>query len=135
MSRRRGTGVALAVVALVVLAGCGRNDFNNDPRPAVPLEVSVEITNENVQVSPPSLGAGLVNFTIANNSDDDATFQITGPTDGTSDAMPPDDNAQMKIEMRTGTYRAAVFGKDLIEPARIEVGADRPASQNDLLLP
>jgi hypothetical protein len=135
MSRRRGTGVVLAVLALVALAGCGRNDFKNDPRPAVPLEVTVEITNENVQVSPPTFGAGLVNFTIANNSSDDATFEVTGPTDGTSNPMPANGNALMKIDMKTGTYQAAVYRKDTIKPARIEVGGDRPSGQNDVLLP
>jgi hypothetical protein len=135
MSRWRGTGVLLAVVALVALGGCGRNDFKNDPRPPVPLEATVEITNSAVQVAPSSFGAGLVNFTIANNSSDSAVFSITGKTDATSEPIPANGNTTFKVPMATGTYEAGVYRKTSIKPVRLKVGAERPSAQNDLLLP
>jgi hypothetical protein len=135
MSRWRGTGVLLAVVALVALGGCGRDDFPNDPRPPVPLEATVEITDSAVQVSPSSFGAGLVNFTIANNSSDSAVFALTGRTDATSEPIPANGNTTFKVPMETGTYEAGVYRKNSIKRARIEVGGERPSAQNDLLLP
>jgi hypothetical protein len=127
--------VALALVALVALAGCGSDDFPNDPRPPVPLEATVEITNSAVQVSPAAFGAGLVNFTIANNSSDAATFSVAGPTDATSEPIPANGNTTFKVPMQTGAYIAGVYRKGSIKPAKIEVGAERPSGQNDLLLP
>jgi hypothetical protein len=135
MSRWRGTGVLLAVVALVALGGCGRNDFKNDPRPPVPLEVTVEVTDSAVQVSHSSFGAGLVNFTIANNSSDNAVFSITGTADATSEPIPANGNTTFKVPLKTGTYEAGVYRKASIKPAKLEVGAERPSAQNDLLLP
>jgi hypothetical protein len=135
MSRWRGTGVLLAVVALVALGGCGRNDFKNDPRPPVPLEATVEITDSAVQVSPASFGAGLVNFTIANNSSGDAVFSITGKANATSEPIPANGNTTFKVPMTTGSYEAGVYRKASIKPAKIRVGAERPSAQNDLLLP
>ena len=57
---------AAALVTALVVAGCGRDDFKNDPRPPIPAEVSVKIAKDGVAVSPKEFGAGIVNFTIAN---------------------------------------------------------------------
>jgi hypothetical protein len=127
--------VALVVVSLLVFAGCGRDDFNNDPRPPTPLEATVEITDQAVQISPTAFGAGLVNFTIANNSSDSAVFSLTGRTDQTSEPIPANGNTTFKIPMETGTYEAGVYRKPSIKKAQIKVGAERPSAQNDLLLP
>ena len=127
--------MVLAVVALFALAGCGRDDFENKPRPPVPLEATVEITDSAVSISPASFGAGLVNFTIANNSSDDATFTISGPTDETSEPIPANGNTTFKVPMDPGSYEAGVYRKDAIKPFRIEVGSERASAQNDLLLP
>ena len=76
------------LVALVV-AGCGRNDFKNDPRPPIPAEVSVKIASDGVGVSPKEFGAGLVNFTIANLTNQTGSLAIHGPVSATSDAIAP----------------------------------------------
>ena len=135
MSRWRGTGVVLAGVALLALTGCGRDDFANDPRPPVPLEATVEITDAKVQISPTSFGAGLVNFTIANNSSDSAVFTLDGRNDETSEPIPANGNTTFKVPMETGTYVAGVYRKDSIKKATLKVGAERPSAQNELLLP
>jgi hypothetical protein len=137
MRWRRGRAVLLALAALSVLlvAGCGREDFENDPRPPVPDEITVKIGEEGVLVSPAAFGAGLVNFTIANLSGDPATLAIEGPTSATTGEIPPGGNAVLKAEMETGSYQFTAEGPPQVEPFQLEVGPERPSGQDDLLLP
>jgi hypothetical protein len=127
--------LATLSVATLLAAGCGGNDFANDPRPPTPLEVTVEVTADAVQVAPSNFGAGLVNFVIANASTDDAVFEIKGPVDQHSEPIPARGNAIFKVEMKQGTYEASIHDRDLIRAARLNVGPERASSQNQLLLP
>ena len=124
---------ATLLVALVV-AGCGRNDFNNDPRPPIPAEVSVKMSNRGVGVSPKEFGAGLVNFTIANLTDQAGSLAIHGPVSATSDVIPPGAAETLKVAMKTGSYEASTDGI-AVRPFDFTVGPERPSGQNDLLLP
>jgi hypothetical protein len=134
--RRRGRAlIALAAgVAVLALAGCGRDDFENDPRPPTPAEVSVEVGDKGVVVSPGEFGAGLVNFTIANLSDAATTVTFEGPTEAESDEILPGGTAILKTEVETGDYEAAASGQDA-DPFEFEVGPERESAQDDLLLP
>src|SRR3954471_15998299 len=135
MLRRRGRALLLAtsLVALAI-AGCGRDDFNNDPRPPVPAEVSVKIARDGVVVSPKEFGAGLVNFTVANLTNQTGTLAIHGPVDATSEQVGPADADTVKVQVKTGSYEASVDGI-AVRPFNFTVGPERPSGQNDLLLP
>jgi hypothetical protein len=136
MLRRRGRALLLPATFLVVLvvAGCGRNDFNNDPPPPVTAEISVKIARDGVAVSPKEFGAGLANFTIANLTNETCSLAIHGPVDATSNTIAPGDAATLKVDMKTGSYEASVDGF-AVRPFSFTVGPERPTSQNDLLLP
>src|SRR3954451_9071943 len=137
MLRRRGRApllLATLVVAGLVVVGCGRNDFNNDPRPPVPAEVSVKIARDGVVVSPKQFGAGLVNFTIANLTTQTGTLAIDGPVSSDSGEIAPGDADTVKVQMKTGTYEASVDGI-AVRPFNFTVGPNSPSGQNDLLLP
>ncbi len=126
--------VALSAIA-VIAVGCGRDDFENEPRPPLPLEVTVEINDKAVQVSPPAFGAGMVNFTIANTTTSEAAFEIDGPVTDVSDPIPPNGALLFKAELEPGDYEAGVDDNLTIERAGLKVGPDRESAQNDLLLP
>ena len=118
MARRR-TLLALSVglVALGV-AGCGRDDFENDPRPPVAAEITVKIGDGAVTISPKEFGV----------------LQVEGPVDAVSDQVPPNGNVQLKTELETGEYEASADGVEA-KPFAFTVGEERESGQNDLLLP
>lgn len=120
---------------MVAAAGCGRDDFENDPRPAVPAEITIRVSDKDVVVSPGAFGAGLVNFTIANLADEPAIVTVEGPTVAESGEVPPGGNTVLKAEMETGSYDVSVDGPSGVLPFQVEVGPDRPSGQDDLLLP
>ena len=125
---------AAALVTALVMAGCGRDDFKNDPRPPIPAEVSVKIAKDGVAVSPKEFGAGIVNFTIANLTTQPGTLAIQGPVDADSSEIPPTGTGTIKVDMKTGSYEASVSGI-AARPFSFTVGPERPSGQNDLLLP
>jgi hypothetical protein len=125
---------AVGVVAVLALAGCGRDDFKNDPRPPIPAEVSVKIATDGVVVSPKEFGAGLVNFTAANLTNQTGSLAIHGPVDADSDEIAPGDTRTIKVQMQSGSYEASVDGIS-VRPFSFTVGPERPSGQNDLLLP
>jgi hypothetical protein len=123
-----------ALVTALAVAGCGEDDFENDPRPPVPAEVSVKIAKDGVGVSPREFGAGLVNFTIANLTRTPGTLAIHGPVEANTQEIPPAGTETIKLDMKTGSYEATVSGLT-VAPFNFTVGPERPSGQNDLLLP
>jgi hypothetical protein len=134
---RRGRLAALAIPAVVaglLFAGCGAEEFPNNPRIAAPIEVSARVDSNRVQVSPNKFGAGLVNFTVANLSGSPVTFNVTGPTKGSTVEIQPGAPDYLKMNLKEGTYEASA-SKARIRPATINVGPDRKSSQNEVLEP
>lgn len=134
---RTGRLVAPAVAAAltaVLFAGCGAEDKTFGPRPAAAVEVSARVDSGRVQVAPTKVGAGLVNFTVANLSGRPVKFAVTGPTKGSTVEIQPGAPDYLRMKLTEGTYEAAT-SRAKIRPATIEVGPKRPSSQNQLLLP
>jgi hypothetical protein len=136
MARRRARGlVAVAVAAAAVALGaCGREDFENEPRPPLPFDVSVEVNDKEVILSPKEFGAGIATFTIANLSDEPAVLAIDGPTVDESDEIPAGATDVLKTEVVTGDYEAVAEGTNA-KPFVFEVTAKRESAQDELLLP
>jgi hypothetical protein len=134
MARRRALLAVGVGLAALVTAGCGRDDFENEPRPAVPAEVNVKIGNGEVVVSPREFGAGLVNFTIANFYTEPTVLEISGPADVSSPEVPAGGNTTLKAEMRSGEYEASVENLKAL-PFAFTVGPERESGQDELLLP
>src|SRR5215211_6789397 len=129
----RSKGLTLVPAGLAVLAlaaaGCGAEDHPNEPRPAVPLEVSTKVGDDKVVVSPSRLGAGLAVFTISNQTDDIVQLALAGPIEagGVTDTF--------KVAMEEGLYEVSAGAEASSRPAELTIGPTRKSSQNELLLP
>ena len=126
--------VAGLVVATVLAAGCGAEDFPNDPRPPAPVELSAKIDDRNEVVVPDRIGAGLASFTISNQSEDAVQLTFDGPNSAATDEIPAGGLGQVQFELETGDYSIDP-SVPTINPGTMTVGAKRPSAQNDLLLP
>jgi hypothetical protein len=134
---RSRAGLSAACVLLATgLGACGEDDFENQPRPPSPIELTAAIDKRGVSIAPSDPGAGLVVITVSNQTDDDAQLILDGPGDDdpSSGTIEPLGTGSIKAELEEGTYEATT-GIDSIEAAEVTVGPPRESSQNDLLLP
>jgi hypothetical protein len=135
--RRRTYPVASALAAIAVTAaGCGSDDHPNDPRPAKPVEVTARVDNDVVEVSPDEFGAGLVVFTISNQSDGAAALTLDGPVAASSQTLEPGAvSDDFKVDLQEGTYEVTGGDESQAKPQELVVGPPRPSAQDELLLP
>jgi hypothetical protein len=134
MGVQRRLIVPLAALASVVgLAACGEDDFENNPRPPAPIELSARIGDDAVTVSPADVGAGVATITISNQTPDPARLVLEGPTDEASDEILAGGTGAIKLVLEEGDY-AVSDGVSQRQTALV-VGPERESSQNDLLLP
>ena len=140
MWRRRRTGLlAAAGIALLGAAGCGSDDFVNDPRPPAPIQLTAKIDDRKVVISPikidgEPIGAGLATFTIANLSDDEVALTFEGPSERSTAPILAGGVADFRMTLEEGDYVVAAEGSDAAE-AQFTVGPERESAQNELLLP
>jgi hypothetical protein len=134
---RAGAGMALAVV---VLASCGGEDFKNEPRAPIRLELSGVIQTDAVSVSPNKLGAGPVAITISNQTDAIHTITLEGSsTIDRAGPVQPGATATIQKTLEPGNYEVKAGSRKAvtkeIRPAVLTIGKERANSNNDVLLP
>lgn len=123
-----------ALAAAVGVSACGEDDFENNPRPAAPIELSARIGSDGVTVSPATAGAGLATITISNQTPDPARLVLEGPTDEASDEVLGGGTGSVKFALEEGEY-AISDGESVGGETTLLVGPERESSQNELLLP
>lgn len=124
----------VAGAAALAISACGDDDFENNPRPPAPIELSALISDGAVKVSPAKdVGAGPATVTISNQTDDAARLVFEGPTDNSSDPIIAGGTGSMKLNLSEGDYTVSTGEEGPSE--QLKVGPERPSSQNDLLLP
>lgn len=134
-----GTAAVAALALALTAAGCGGDeDFANDPRPAAPIVLTAKVDSKEIVVSPAKLGAGLVNITVSNQSEDPVSLTLVGP--GSEDnvesgEVPPGGVGNLKASLSEGEYEVNGGERSDAKPADLEVGPARPSSSDDLLLP
>ena len=140
----RGGVAFLLVGALGLVAGCGEDDFKNEKRPPVPIELTGVIQEDKVTVSPngrdTKVGAGPVLITISNQTEDSHTVTLEG--DRIRERVGPInplDTASIQKTLPQGVYEVRA-GSEVavpkeIRPAELRIGPPRDPSNNRLLLP
>jgi hypothetical protein len=124
----------------VLVAGCGEDDFENKPRPAVPVELTGVIQEDKVTVSPSKVGAGPILITLSNQTQAAHTITLEGETirEEVGPVHPLDTATiqktlkQGRYEVRAGSQKAV---KREIKPATLTIGKPRKNSSGELLLP
>jgi hypothetical protein len=141
----RGTGrAALAGIAVVsTLAGCGQADYTRQPpRPPTPLQVTGVITEREVSVSPNRIGAGPIVLIVSNQDAMSHTVILEGERKREQvGPINPQDTATIQANVQQGRYTVragserALARSQMIAPAVLVVGRERPTGENDLLRP
>jgi hypothetical protein len=137
----RGAAAVLTAGALAVAAsGCGGKDFENKPRPAVPVDLTGVIQQNKVTVSPNRVGAGPIIITISNQTKDAHTVTLEGErVKERVGPINPLDTATIQQTLMPGDYEvragSSVAVPKEIAPATLRIGRARPNSNNRLLLP
>jgi hypothetical protein len=131
----------VAVLATAVAVGCGDDeDFANEPRSPVTVELTGVIQADKLTVSPSKLGAGPVRITVSNQTERPYSVTLEGEsTVQRSNTVNPGDTATLQSTLAEGSYEVRA-GSDTamrkeIAPAVLDIGSERPASNNDLALP
>ncbi len=132
----------------VTAAGCGSSDtFANNPRPPIPINLTVYINDARVSVSPNSVGAGPIVFIVTNQASRAETLQIlsggqplaaTGPINPQATASVKVTVPQGQYTMSTGnggTTDAALATASTIQSAHLHIGPARPSAKNEVLQP
>jgi hypothetical protein len=147
----RKTTVSSLTLVLLAVAGCGSSGtFANKPRPAAPVNLTVYINNARISLSPASVGAGEVLFIVTNQADTAESLIIhaagnSSQSLATTGPINPQATGQVAVDLgQPGEYsvtaggrgtEAALASQSPIQPASLHVGAPRPSSSNQLLLP
>lgn len=147
----RGTRVGMLLATTLGVCGCGGGkQFANEARPAVPVNLSVYISDAQVLVSPSSVGAGPVSFIVTNQAMRTESLRIARAANGAPLArtgpINPQGTAQVTVNFNfPGEYTvsAGAGGRtdaqltlpSPIRPAALHVGRKRPNSSGTLLQP
>jgi hypothetical protein len=137
---RRARATASFAIAAVLLAACGEDDFKNERRPPVPVGLSGVIQDDRVTVSPAKLGAGPVLITISNQAQGARTVTLEGESIvQRAGPIQPGDTATIQRTLAPGSYEVRAGSRTALRreivPAVLDIGAERPDSNNKLLLP
>ncbi len=145
-STTRGAVAFLLVGTLAAASACGEDDFKNEKRPPVPMELTGVIQEDKVTISPngrdKKLGSGPFLIIVSNQTEEAHTVTLegervrerVGPINPLDTATIQKDLPQGVYEVRAGSNEAVPRGKE-IRPAELRIGPRRDPSNNELLLP
>ena len=141
VGRARFAMLLFGSVTSSVLAGCGGNeDFKNEPRPPVTVQLTGVITEDEVSIQPNALGAGPVVLTISNQSEQSHTVTLEGErTTQRVGPINPFDTGRIQETLQPGTYTVKAGSERAattpIRPATLRIGVKRKSSSDTVLLP
>jgi len=142
LSRTRLRTVTVSIasgVSLLGVAGCsGTQMIANESRPPVIRNITAEITDGGVLISPVKIGAGPVHLVVTNQSNSsreltvDSQSKSAGEKNASSGPINPQGTAEVNVNLEEGDYRVGASGT---QGAALTVGPSRPSGQNEVLEP
>jgi hypothetical protein len=128
------------VIAAAFIAGCGEDDFKNEARAPVREALTGVIQDDEVTVSPSKLGAGPVEITISNQTDQEHSITLEGESMiDRQGPVAPGDTVTIQKTLEPGSYEVKAGSEKAvpkeIRAAVLEIGKQRRNSNNELLLP
>jgi hypothetical protein len=139
--RVRGVATFAVVLAAAIAAGCGEDDFENEPRPPVTMELTGVIQEDKLTISPSrNIGAGPFRILISNQTDAVHTITLEGGSIIEKvGPVPPLGTEQIQRTLPPGSYEVSVGSaravRQEIQPAVLNIGEERKNSNSELLLP
>ncbi len=142
--------ITIVGTCAVVVSACGSTGgkLPTEPRPPSPIPLSVYVNDSRISVSPSSVGAGPVVFTVTNQGSKAEALAISraGGSAAIARTAPinPQGTTQVSVNFAPGDYKIATArsGTDAqlsvassIRAALIHIGRERPSSSNQLLEP
>lgn len=139
--------LAVALAALVGLAGCAVQDHPNDPRPPEFLIISAEIDDDEISVGSDisssgvdpatrPIGAGPTRIVISNRSSQELPLEIEGPVSASTFPIQGGGGTdELVVDLKPGEYEVSAGDESSARPTTMEVGPVRETSEDELLLP
>ncbi len=133
------TSLLIAAFLVTTAIGCGE-DFKNERRAPISIDLTGVIKPRAVTVSPHKIGAGPISITISNQTEEAHTLALVGNSVREEvGPVNPQDTATIQKTVAQGTYEVRAGsengGTNTVRPATLKVGRARPASNDRTLLP
>jgi len=138
--KARAAALSISGILAVAVAACGEDDFANEPRPPIPLQLTGVVRDEGVTISPGNVGAGPIVLTVSNQTGQPHTITLEG--EGVEEMVGPVDPTETVSIQKTlepGNYSVRAGSPEAspreIMPGRLVIGPERDTSSDDTLLP
>ena len=138
--KARAAALSISGILAVAVAACGEDDFANEPRPPIPLQLTGVVRDEGVTISPGNVGAGPIVLTVSNQTGQPHTITLEG--EGVEEMVGPVDPTETVSIQKTlepGNYSVRAGSPEAspreIAPGRLVIGPERDTSSDDTLLP
>lgn len=138
-------------VSILLLSACGSAGGKSASalRPPAPVNLAVYVSESRVSVSPTSVGAGPVVFTVTNQASHAEALAISraggSQTLAITAPINPQGTTQVSVDFKPGRYTIATAARgrtdaqltqpSSIQSASIRIGRQRASSSNQLLQP
>ena len=142
----RGATIGVLALVMFALTGCGSSaHFADKARPPTPVNLTVYVNDAKISLSPSSVGAGPVIFTITNQAS--RAVQLTvrpaigGAALATTAPINPQATSSVSVDFRPGQYavgsapQANTLSAGTISSASLRVGKSRANGNGALLAP
>lgn len=132
------TAVLLLTVAAGAASGCGeeRQPRKNAWRSALPVGVSVLLSNDSIRVDPQTIGAGQLDLMIANRTTNGRPLVLVRRDGGEVALRTPmiaaGEATSAGVIVEPGSYE---LRSGSLQSTELTVGPQRPSSQNQLQTP